>query len=389
MIFKDKMKKFHPGFTLVEILVVLAIIGIIVGIATISVSTIRQKSRDIKRLKEVDSVRTALQMYFYNEGQYPNSITFGSTLTGSSSSSTYMALLPTNPSPRNDGICPDNDYAYYTTATSTNYKLDFCLSTPVGNVSSGQKCATPQGILNQSCFVCGESLTYSGESYPTVLINDQCWLAKNLNVGTKINSGSSEPACHDVSSGSGHWSCQVDPATVEKYCYNDDASSECATYGSLYEWAEAMGFPYQCNNADFSSGSSNCGTANTYTVANEHQGICPSGWHIANYADMAILDNYLGGLEVAGGKIKEAGTTHWSSPNTGADNSSNFTGLPGGYRNYNGAYFSLQYNGIFLISTKPANTINSGIVDLAFNATTAAEYDIYRVAGHSIRCVKN
>jgi len=376
-------------FTLIELLIVISIIGIIISISFVSFSNVRQKGRDTKRIADIKLIQKSLEDYYRDEGSYPATLTPGQSLIGSSSNTIYMQIIPQNPSPKNDGVCPDREYTYEIAATSTSYKMDFCLSESTAQLTAGEKCATPQGVLNRDCFLCGDTISYSGEPYPTVLIGGQCWLAKNLNVGTKINSGSSEPACHDVSSGSGHWSCQVDPATVEKYCYNDDASSECATYGSLYEWAEAMGFPYQCNNADFSSGSSNCGTANTYTVANEHQGICPSGWHIANYADTAILDNYLGGLEVAGGKIKEAGTTHWSSPNTGADNSSNFTGLPGGYRNCNGAYFSLQYNGIFLISTKPANTINSGIVDLAFNATTAAEYDIYRVAGHSIRCVKN
>ncbi|PJA10109.1 hypothetical protein COX68_01305, partial [Candidatus Falkowbacteria bacterium CG_4_10_14_0_2_um_filter_41_15] len=152
----------------------------------------------------------------------------------------------------------------------------------------------------------------------------------------------------------------------------------------LYEWAEAMGFPYECNNADFSSGSSNCGTGTTYTVATEHQGLCPTGWHIANNTDTAALYSYLGGTGIAGGKMKETGTTHWSFPNTGADNSSGFNGLPSGYRNYNGVYFSLQYNGIFLLST----VTDSGL-DLVFTGTTANEYGMYRVSGRSIRCVKD
>lgn len=59
---------------------------------------------------------------------------------------------------------------------------------------------------------------------------------------------------------------------------------------------------------------------------------CPTGWHIPSSAECNTLITYLGGESVAGGKMKEAGTTHWISPNTGATNSSGFTSLPNGKR---------------------------------------------------------
>jgi uncharacterized protein (TIGR02145 family) len=366
-------------------MVALGIIGIILSLTVVSISNIRQNTRNTERISDIKQIQAALELYRTNEGGYPTSITIGEALA--SGSTTYMNIIPSNPVD-DSAVCPTSDFIY--TKVGTSYTLEFCLTKSSGNLTAGLKCATTQGVLDQACFTCGDNLTYGGESYPTILINDQCWTAKNLNIGTKVNSGNSEPACHDVSGGgSGYWSCQINPATVEKYCQNDDASSECATYGGLYEWAEAMGFPYQCNNADFSSGSSNCGTGVTYTVADEHQGICPAGWHVANYADTTILYTYLGGASVAGGKMKEAGTVHWTSPNTGADNSSGFNGLPGGYRNSNGAYFSFQYNGIFSMSTAPTSAINGGLVDLVFNDTLANEYNMNRVAGLSIRCVKN
>jgi len=45
-----------------------------------------------------------------------------------------------------------------------------------------------------------------------------------------------------------------------------------------------------------------------------------------------MLTDYLGGLSIAGGKLKETGTSHWLSPNTGATNETGFTALPSGTR---------------------------------------------------------
>jgi len=60
------------------------------------------------------------------------------------------------------------------------------------------------------------------------------------------------------------------------------------------------------------------------------QTACPSGWHLPSDVEWTTITDYLGGEGVAGGKMKEIGTAHWFSPNTGATNSSGFTALPGG-----------------------------------------------------------
>lgn len=56
----------------------------------------------------------------------------------------------------------------------------------------------------------------------------------------------------------------------------------------------------------------------------------PTGWHLPSRKEMEELIEYLGGIEVAGGKMKEEGTIHWNSPNSMATNESGFTALPGG-----------------------------------------------------------
>ena len=55
--------------------------------------------------------------------------------------------------------------------------------------------------------------------------------------------------------------------------------------------------------------------------------LCPGGWHVPSDAEWTILTDFLGGINVAGGKMKEAGLTHWRSPNASATNESNFSAL--------------------------------------------------------------
>ena len=75
------------------------------------------------------------------------------------------------------------------------------------------------------------------------------------------------------------------------------------------------------------------------------QRVCPTGWHLPTDAEWTTLTDYLGGKNVAGGKLKETGTEHWFSPNTGATNESGFTALPGGIVIY-AAYFGLTTMGV-------------------------------------------
>jgi uncharacterized protein (TIGR02145 family) len=59
--------------------------------------------------------------------------------------------------------------------------------------------------------------------------------------------------------------------------------------------------------------------------------LCPAGWHVPNKTELTAMEYYLGGVALAGGKLKEAGTDHWRSPNTDADNGSGFTAIPSSY----------------------------------------------------------
>jgi len=136
---------------------------------------------------------------------------------------------------------------------------------------------------------------YDGNHYATVTIGDQEWMAENLktthfNDGTEIPS----PITND------EWANQRSAS----YCWYDiDEAANKGTYGALYNW---------------------------HTVNSGK--LCPKGWKIPDNNDWLELVDYLGGEAWASGKLKEAGTLHWSDPNTGATNEKGFTALPGGAR---------------------------------------------------------
>jgi len=105
-------------------------------------------------------------------------------------------------------------------------------------------------------------------------------------------------------------------------------------YGALYTYAAAIGDDWERDNSD-------------------GQGVCPDGWHLPTDAEWTTLTDELGGTGVAGGKMKETGTTHWISPNTGATNESEFSALPGGGRWSNdGTFYNMGNYGYWWSSTE-------------------------------------
>jgi uncharacterized protein (TIGR02145 family) len=154
---------------------------------------------------------------------------------------------------------------------------------------------------------------------------------------------------------------------IEKYCYNNDESN-CAVYGGLYSWDEMM----------------------QYVTTEGTQGICPAGWHLPSDAEWTMLTTYLGD-SIDGGKMKEAGLTHWASPNYRATNESGFTGLPGGLRNNDGLFYHRTLEGYFWSSTPSSfpdpNDAQSWYLD--YNNKFATRVSAYNYYGYSVRCVKD
>ncbi len=128
--------KIKSGFTLIELLVVIAIIGILSTLAIVALGNLRAKSRDAKRVADIKQISTTLDIFYDEHGYYPTLITPGNSLISSDNTKTYLAIIPSNPIPRNDGVCGDNEYTYYS-ATNDNYALNFCLGDSTGAMTAG------------------------------------------------------------------------------------------------------------------------------------------------------------------------------------------------------------------------------------------------------------
>ena len=149
---------------------------------------------------------------------------------------------------------------------------------------------------------------YDGNTYNVIIIGNQTWLSENLNT-THYPNGTPIPLVEDGY----EWGSLSNNDAA--YCYyNNNANGEKEVYGALYTWVAAMG-------------GDTVASYNTIT-----QGVCPDGWHLPSYSEWEDLAEHLGGINIAGGKLKEEGTEHWYSPNVGATNESGFTALPGGRR---------------------------------------------------------
>lgn len=201
---------------------------------------------------------------------------------------------------------------------------------------------------------CGNVTDADGNVYNSVTIGTQCWLQQNLKT-TKYNDGSTIPNVTDNTA----WKNLNTPA----YCwYNDSAVKYKSTYGALY---------------------------NLYAVNTGK--LCPAGWHIPDSTEWVTLVNYLGGWGVAGGKMKEAGITHWLSPNTEATNSSGFTALPGGARvSKVGAFGLIESYGYWWAASEGSSNDVWGL-SLRYSGSGIARGNAYTYVtdGFSVRCVKN
>lgn len=248
---------------------------------------------------------------------------------------------------------------YYVRAYATN-----SVGTSYGEQRSFK---TNQGAL-------GDTFTDArdGKVYKMVTIGEQVWMAENLAYLPAVagpETGSITTPYYYVH---GYNGTDVNAAK---------ATANYNTYGVLYNWAAAM-----------------AGASSSNANPSGVQAICPAGWHLPSHAEWTQLTDYLGGLSVAGGKMKEAGLDHWKEPNTGATNLSGFTALPGGCRNHLGTFSPMN---------DPAISANYGYW-WSSTASEYANYSWYRVlssdnanvhngssdnygiaVGYSVRCVRD
>jgi len=342
--------RFHEkrqGFTLIELLVVIAIIGILSTLAIVALGSARQKARDSKRVADLNQIGKALELYYSDNNTYPTIITPGQSI--SFGSTTYLAQVPSNPTPRNDGTCPNTNYIYY--GSGQSYSLTACLGSQTGSVPAGIFFGTPQG--SASCGV--PIVDRDGYVYPTVQIGAQCWMAKNLETrtkpnGTLITSGVS--GLRDCA-GAGNL---------------NGSEADCDAGYAVYTWAGAM------------DGSTTEGA----------QGMCPDGWHIPTDTEQHTLDSFLAAgnpcdparatysCSGAGTKMMVGGSSSYNAVLTGRRSTGNSFG-------YYGQLFQYWSSTVGDSSSAYARAIYTPIS----SGATVARYPENRLNGFGVRCLKN
>jgi uncharacterized protein (TIGR02145 family) len=239
----------------------------------------------------------------------------------------------------------------------------FNSTTGTVNLYNGTYWANLDGTPADITWRCGQILTDSrdGKTYNTVSTGPQCWMAQNLNFGTRIDGALS----------------QTDNGAIEKHCF-DDLESNCDIYGGLYEWNELM----------------------QYDTTEGARGICPVGWHVPSDAAWCWMETFLDATvncedlgwwtgTDAGGKMKEPGTTHWLSPNTGATNASGFTAIGGGHL-INGIFDRLSKRSYFWTSTAyEPDTTNAFYRALGYDFAKIARATLNKSDSFSVRCCKD
>ena len=196
----------------------------------------------------------------------------------------------------------------------------------------------------------------------SIKIGSQQWMKVNLDVVTYRN-GNVIPQVTDATT----WA----NLTTGAWCYYKNDPKNGAIYGKLYNW---------------------------YAV-NDSRGLAPQGWHIPTDAELTILSTALGGLSVAGGKMKNTGTTLWTSPNTGATNESGFAGLPGGYRTSSGEpspfvggeFYNVGNAGFWWSANQynSSNTMSALRVSLYYANVDLLRSANFKGSGFSVRCLRD
>ena len=226
---------------------------------------------------------------------------------------------------------------YYLRAYATNR-----ISTSYGNQIN---------FTTRPAFICGTTVTdIDGNQYNTIdIFGLQCWMKENLKT-TKYRDGT------PIDSGQTAWWSNTSGA----YAFYLNNVNLRDTYGVLY---------------------------NGYAV--ETGIICPPTWHVPGDGEWSLLMNLVGGLNVAGGKLKESGFTHWNSPNYGAIDQFGFTALPGGYRYTDGTFLNMG-SMAYWWSLNPIGCPDC--LEIYYASADNGEMFKYYLSAHfglSVRCVKD
>lgn len=201
----------------------------------------------------------------------------------------------------------------------------------------------------------GEINDIDGNQYSTVIIGTQEWITENLR--------------------------------TTKYCNGDPI--ENVTDNNQWRSFDKGAWAYQSNDSQFES---TYGKLYNWFAVNDFRNICPCGWHVPSDVEWKTLTDYLGGEDLAGGKMKSTGTRNWRRPNQDATNNSGFSGLPGGSREPSGGFNPIGANGYWWSSTEAlafGGTANSWGRSLYYDDDNVIRFTSAKTYGFSVRCIKN
>ncbi len=278
-------------------------------------------------------------------------------------------LISENGSPvTKKGICWSITENPTTNDSKTEESLAIGIYTSIlSNLESNTKYYVRSYATNSVGTAYGNTLSFStksiqfvydfdGNPYQIIQIGSQYWTHENLKV-THYSNGDPIPNILD----NNDWK----KTSTGTYCYYSNSSSNADTYGVLYNW---------------------------YAV-DDSRGICPTGWHIPTDSDWITLIDYLGGVDIAGAKMKSTRTApaiepRWDSPNTGATNESGFSGLPGGFRDHNGNFTNKGLYG-FWWHRNEFNPAQSNYQILRYNKAITDDAKEKKEYGMSVRFIKD
>ena len=315
------------GFTIVELLVVIVVIGVLAAITIVSYTGISSKATVSALQSDLSSAKKQIALYYIDHGAYP-------------------VDLDTNKCPRDS--TPTTDTKYCLKSSSGN-RFDYLLASPnslytLTNTNTAS--STVYSITNNSSPTAISSLVATD---PTnwLAIGTQVWAKANLNVGTMVTGVTA----------------QTNNSILEKYCYAN-TESNCTTYGGLYQWDEAM----------------------QYVITAGAQGICPTGSHIPTDAEYKTLEMQLGTTQ-AQADLNNAfrGTDQGTQLKSGGASGLNM--LIAGFRNNSGTFGYLSsYTDLWSSSESGANAWYRGLKSDLVTANRSSDVKGY---GFSVRCLGN
>ena len=191
-------------------------------------------------------------------------------------------------------------------------------------------------------------LTINGKDGASVTV-----MAENLNIGEMVNGGKD----------------QTNDSKIERYCYDND-TTKCDKYGGLYQWAEMMNLPFECN-------SKSCADS----IKPNHQGICPNGWRLLTYDDLVVI------LKADG---NEHGIEGARAQGFGGYNTTGYSLVGAGY-NWNYGFKNIGEAVYWFYpeedADSPATKASDSFTGQSLNSF--AKYSTKKIHGFSVRCVKS